>query len=93
MGESTSDYLVFHINPFIAVALRGIGLAVALILQLLVRRYVTWIYWLAVLMVAIFGTMAADVVHVVLGVPYLVSTVFFAVYLIVSRKDIPREQQ
>jgi uncharacterized membrane-anchored protein len=83
MGESTSDYLVFHINPFIAVALGGIGLTVALILQLVVRRYVAWIYWLAVLMVAIFGTMAADVVHVVLGVPYLVSTLFFAASLAV----------
>src|SRR5579864_4993729 len=78
MGESTSDYLVFQINPYVAVALGCIGLAVALILQLLVRRYVAWVYWLAVVMVAVFGTMAADVAHVVLGIPYLVSTAFFA---------------
>ena len=32
-------------------------------------------------MVAIFGTMGADVVHIVLGIPYLISTVFFAVAL------------
>src|SRR5215471_4180864 len=81
MGESTSDYLVYHINPYVAVALGCIGLIVSLVLQLLVRRYVAWIYWLAVVMVAIFGTMAADVIHVVLGVPYLISTVFFAVVL------------
>src|ERR1700731_2999845 len=78
MGESTSDYLVYHINPYIAVALGGMGLIASLVLQLLVRRYVAWIYWLAVVMVAVFGTMAADVTHVVLGIPYLVSTVFFA---------------
>ncbi len=78
MGESTSDYLVFQINPYVAVALGCVGLAVALILQLLVRRYIAWIYWLTVVMVAIFGTMAADVAHVVLGIPYLVSTIFFA---------------
>ena len=83
MGESTSDYLVFHINPYIAVALGGIGLIASLVLQLLVQRYVAWIYWLAVVMVAIFGTMAADVLHVVLGIPYLVSTIFFAVVLAV----------
>lgn len=77
LGESTSDYLVFHINPYLAVALGGVGLAVALGLQLTVRRYIAWIYWLAVVMVAIFGTMAADVVHVALGVPYLDSTAFF----------------
>src|SRR5256885_6249935 len=78
MGESTSDYLVYHINPYIAVALGSIGLIASLVLQLLVRRYVAWIYWLAVVMVAVFGTMAADVTHVVLGISYLVSTVFFA---------------
>jgi len=78
MGESTSDYLVFQINPYIAVVLGCIGLAVALLLQLWVRRYVAWIYWLAVVMVAVFGTMVADVTHVVMGIPYLVSTVFFA---------------
>src|SRR5260370_3861931 len=81
MGESTSDYLVYHINPYIAVALGSIGLIASLVLQLLVRRYVAWMYWLDVVMVAIFGTMAADVLHVVLGIPYLVSTVFFAVVL------------
>jgi uncharacterized membrane-anchored protein len=78
MGESTSDYLVFRINPYIAVALGGVGLVVALAFQFRARRYVTWIYWLAVVMVAVFGTMAADVLHVQFGVPYLVSTTFFA---------------
>ena len=83
MGESTSDYLVYHINPYVAVALGSIGLVAALILQLVVRRYVAWIYWFAVVMVAVFGTMTADVLHVVLGVPYLISTEFFAVALAV----------
>lgn len=83
MGESTSDYLVNHLDPMIAVALGGIGFAAALVLQLAVRRYVAWIYWLTVIMVAIFGTMAADVVHIGFGVPYLVSTIFFTVALAV----------
>jgi len=83
MGESTSDYLVFHINPYIAVFLGSIGLIVSLILQLWVRRYVAWIYWLAVVMVAIFGTMAADILHVALGIPYLITTIFFSISLAV----------
>jgi uncharacterized membrane-anchored protein len=83
MGESTSDYLVFHINPYIAVVLGGFGLLVSLALQLLVRRYIPWIYWLAIVMVAVFGTMAADVAHVVLGIPYVVSTLSFASALVV----------
>lgn len=81
MGETTSDYLVYHINPYVAVTLGAAGLAVSLALQLFVRRYIPAVYWLAVVMVAIFGTMAADVVHIVLGVPYLDSSVVFAIAL------------
>ncbi len=83
MGESTSDFLVHHIDSIIAVLLGAIGFMIAIILQFLVRKYIPWIYWLTVTMVAIFGTMAADVVHIVLGVPYFVSTVFFAIALTV----------
>ena len=81
MGETTSDWLVTHLVPEIGVAIAGTGLIVALVLQFSAKHYLPWIYWLAVVMVSIFGTMAADVVHVVLGVPYVVSTVFFAVVL------------
>ena len=38
-------------------------------------------YRLAVVMVAIFGTMVADALHIQLGVPYAVSTVRLAVAL------------
>src|SRR5665213_955732 len=81
MGESSSDYLVHRLPPAVAVGLGGIALAAALALQFATRRYVPWIYWLAVAMVGVFGTMAADVLHVGLGVPYFVSTALFAVSL------------
>ena len=81
MGETTSDFLVRAIDPIVAVLLGGVCFAAALILQLVVRRYIPWVYWLAVVMVAIFGTMVADVIHIVLGVPYVVSTLAFAVAL------------
>jgi uncharacterized membrane-anchored protein len=45
------------------------------------RRYVAWTYWLAVVGVGVFGTMAADVLHVRFGVAYAVSTVLYAVVL------------
>src|ERR1035437_5047678 len=83
MGEATSDFLVFEIDPVIAVILGAIGLAIAMTLQLLVRRYVAWIYWLAGAMGGGFGTMGADVGHIGLGIPYAVSAVFFAVALAV----------
>jgi uncharacterized membrane-anchored protein len=81
MGETTSDFLVRAIDPIIAVLIGGVFFAAALTLQLVVRRYIPWVYWLAVVMVAIFGTMVADVIHIVLGVPYVVSTIAFAVAL------------
>ena len=83
MGESTSDFLVHHLVPEIAVVLGGIALVVALYLQFAADRYVPWRYWLAVAMVGVFGTMAADVLHVGLGVPYIASTIFYAVVLAV----------
>ncbi len=81
MGEATSDYSVHAINPVIAVCLGFIGFVVALSLQFWVRRYIAWTYWLAVVGVGVFGTMAADVLHVRFGVPYAASTVLYAVVL------------
>jgi uncharacterized membrane-anchored protein len=81
MGEATSDTLVHQIPPVVAVAFAAVALAVALLLQFAAPRYRPWIYWLAVAMVAVFGTMAADVMHIVLGIPYFVSTIFFAIVL------------
>ena len=83
MGEATSDYLVHRFNPEIAVVVGFTAFVAAMALQFSVRRYNSWIYWLAVVMVAVFGTMAADVLHVGLGIPYAVSTAFFAVVLAV----------
>jgi len=80
-GESTSDYLVHNVNPYLAVVGGFIVFVVAMVLQLRTDRYVPWIYWLAVGMVAIFGTMAADVLHVEFRVPYVASTILFAVLL------------
>jgi uncharacterized membrane-anchored protein len=83
MGESTSDFLVHKLVPEIAVVIGGIGFVIALYLQFSSDRYVPWRYWLAVAMVGVFGTMCADVLHVGLGIPYIVSTVFYAFVLFV----------
>lgn len=83
MGETASDFLARTIAPPVAVAAALVLLAAALFLQLRARRYRTGIYWFAVVMVSVFGTMAADVLHVGLGIPYAVSTVAFAVVLAV----------
>jgi len=83
MGETTSDYMVRRFDPILAVTIGGAGLAVAMLLQLAARRYHAWTYWLAVATVSVFGTMAADGVHAELGVPYVVSTIVWALMLTV----------
>jgi uncharacterized membrane-anchored protein len=81
MGETTSDFLAHVMDPVIAVALAGTAFAVSVTTQLRARTYVPWLYWTTVVLVSVFGTMAADIAHVGLGVPYVVSTMFFAVAL------------
>lgn len=81
LGESTSDALVTAVDPYLAVGGAFVLFVAALALQLRVPRYVPWVYWAAVTMVAVFGTMAADILHVVLGVSYAVSTAGFAAVL------------
>jgi uncharacterized membrane-anchored protein len=78
MGETASEWLARTTDPILAVAGSGLILTALLITQLVARSYHPWLYWAAVAMVSVFGTMAADVVHVVLGVPYVVSTCVFA---------------
>lgn len=83
MGEATSDFLANTISPYAAVALGFVVFTIALVLQFRAKHYIPWVYWFAVSMVAVFGTMAADVLHKQFGVPYVASTIFFAACLAV----------
>lgn len=81
MGETASDFLAHTLGPLASVPLGFALFAVAMVLQLRATKYVAWRYWCAVAMVSVFGTMIADAAHVGLGIPYAVSTVFFALTL------------
>jgi uncharacterized membrane-anchored protein len=83
MGETTSDFLVKHYQPELAVVVVGLIFAGSLAVQFAATRYRPFVYWFAVVMVAVFGTMSADVLHVALGVPYAASSVAFAIVLTV----------
>ena len=83
LGETTSDFFVKSFDPVLAVLASGMVLLVVLAAQLLSTGYLPWLYWAAVVMVSIFGTMAADVLHIQFGVSYAVSTVGFAIVLTV----------
>ncbi len=80
-GEAASDYLA-SVSLVLAAGLGFAGFAVAIAIALRATRYVPWVYWLAVSAVAVFGTMAADAVHVVLGVPYAVTSPAYALVVV-----------
>lgn len=81
LGESTSDFMVHATPPIAAVLVGFAGFAAAMVIQFRMHRYVPWAYWLAVVMVGVFGTMVADVLHVGFDVPYWMSAGLFAVSL------------
>lgn len=89
MGETTSDYLIHRVGLsntvglVVVVFVTGVALAGCLLVQVTATSYRPPLYWLAVVMVGIFGTMSADGVHVQFGVPYIASTAFFAFALAV----------
>jgi uncharacterized membrane-anchored protein len=80
MGEATSDSLMHYLQPYLAVAIAAVSFLAALVIQFAAVRYVAWIYWLLVAMVAVFGTMAADVLHK-LGMSHLAATVMYGALL------------
>ena len=70
-----------NLSRTISICIAAVLLIGALVLQFRSRRYYTWIYWLAVVAVSVTGTMAADGLHVVVGLPYSVTTTLYAVIL------------
>jgi uncharacterized membrane-anchored protein len=77
MGEAMSDAMGQKNVP-IAAAIGIFGLWLALWLQLRQQEYKAPYYWFAVMMVAVFGTMAADGIHDGTSIPYSITTPAFA---------------
>ena len=77
MGEAMSDAMGQKSVP-IAAAVGIFGMWFAIWLQLRQREYKAPYYWFAVMMVAVFGTMAADGIHDGAGIRYAVTTPAFA---------------
>jgi uncharacterized membrane-anchored protein len=80
MGEAMSDFLGDKSVP-IAGAIGFFGLWFAIWLQMRQREYRAPIYWFAVMMVAIFGTMMADGIHDGASIPYSVTTPLFGLIM------------
>ena len=83
VGETGADYLAVHVGLGRAVTgtVMGALLIAALLLQLRLRRYVPWTYWLTVVLVSVVGTQITDALTDGLGVSLYASTATFAVAL------------
>jgi uncharacterized membrane-anchored protein len=83
VGETASDFL----NVNLGLGLRGTSIAagaclvVVLFFQFKAKKYIPAIYWLAVVLISIFGTLITDILTDSLGFPLEASTVIFSVAL------------
>jgi len=86
VGETGADYLAVHVGLGTAVtgAIMVAFLLAAVLLQLRMRRYVPWIYWLTVVLVSVVGTQITDALTDGLGISLYASTAVFAVALAIT---------
>jgi len=64
-------------------AIMGSALVIVLIVQFSARRYIPVIYWLAIVLISVAGTLITDNLHDGLGVELWVTTLIFGLALIV----------
>jgi uncharacterized membrane-anchored protein len=85
-GETFADYLNVDVGLGLQVTtgLMGALLVAALIAQFATKRYNSGIYWTAVVLISIVGTLVTDTLTDVFGVELWVSTVFFSALLAVT---------
>ncbi len=86
VGETFADYL----NDTVGLGLNNTALLmtgaliVVLVFQFRARRYIPGIYWLAVVLISVVGTLLSDKLVDDLGVPLQTSTIAFAILLAVT---------
>ncbi|EHP38236.1 hypothetical protein OR16_38247 [Cupriavidus basilensis OR16] len=83
VGETGADFLAVNAGLGQAVTGCAMGalLALALLAQVRMHRYVPWMYWLTVVLVSVVGTQITDALTDGLGVSLYLSTAVFAVML------------
>ncbi|MEO6103316.1 MAG: hypothetical protein ABIP44_06720 [Pseudoxanthomonas sp.] len=84
VGETGADFLIFNVKLGLTTTswLMGGVLVVALAAQVAARRYIPWLYWVAVVLISIVGTLITDNLTDNFGVPLVTSTLVFGAALI-----------
>ena len=83
VGETFADWLTETLGMTLTAATVVVGavLVATLVVQFRASRYVAPVYWLAVVLISVVGTLITDNLVDVVGVPLWVTTVVFAVAL------------
>jgi uncharacterized membrane-anchored protein len=86
MGETAADYLAVNMGlGLTATSLIMTAILIgAIALQFAQRRYVPWVYWFAVVLISVVGTLVTDNLTDNFGVPLLTSTIAFSIALILT---------
>jgi uncharacterized membrane-anchored protein len=83
VGETFADFLNINLGLGLSVTtyVMSAALAIGLVAQFRLPRYVPGAYWLAVVLISIVGTLITDNLSDNFGVPLWISTIFFSVAL------------
>ncbi len=83
VGETAADFLGTNLNLGLTVTtlIMSAVLVVALVFQFRLRRYVPGIYWLAVVLISVVGTLITDNLTDNFGVSLVTTTVVFSIVL------------
>ena len=86
MGETAADYLAVNMGLGLTTTslIMSSILVVAVLLQFAQMKYVPWVYWLAVVLISIVGTLITDNLVDNFGVPLTTTTIFFSVALLAT---------
>ena len=86
VGETAADFLNtnLHLGLTGTSYIMGGLLIVALFFQFRLKKYVPWVYWLAVVLLSIVGTLITDNLTDNLGVSLVATTIIFAIALAVT---------
>ena len=83
VGETAADFLNTKLNLGLTNTslLMGALLIAALVWQVRTRKYMPWIYWVAVVLISVVGTLITDNITDHFGIPLQVTTAIFAAAL------------
>jgi uncharacterized membrane-anchored protein len=86
VGETAADFLNFNLHFGLTgtSVVMGVLLLAFLFMQIRSRKYVPWLYWVAVVLISIFGTLITDILVDNFGVPLETTTIAFGAALLAT---------